>query len=154
MIVKAGRDAWRLLLDLFLEGEPHDRMHEVACEVGLSPGLLKALVDLPGRGTRMSDLAGHWGCDASYVTSVADALEARGFVERAPHPTDRRAKSLVVTPEGTATLEHVFSLLYEPPRAFGELSAAEQRQLRDLVRKLIEADQKVLPAEVAEVRSS
>ena len=38
--------------------------------------------------------------DASYVTTIADQLEERGLIERQPHPTDRRVKSLALTPEG------------------------------------------------------
>ena len=48
----------------------------------------------------MSALAERLGIDASYVTTIADQLEERGLIERRPHPTDRRIKSLALTPEG------------------------------------------------------
>ncbi len=48
----------------------------------------------------MKSLSGLWRCDASYVTSLVDALEVRGIVERRAHPTDRRGKTVVLTAEG------------------------------------------------------
>jgi DNA-binding MarR family transcriptional regulator len=128
---------------LFMEGEAHDRVHRICTELELSPPLLKAFVHLgtlDDAGLRMSDLAEHWGCDASYVTTLADGLQERGLAERRPHPTDRRVKTIVLTAEGRATRERALELLSEPPSAFTALNAAEQRQLRDLLRKLVAAD--------------
>ena len=88
----------------------------------------------------MGDLAEHWGCDASWVTNLADGLQERGLAERRPHPTDRRVKTIVLTEEGRARRERALELLAEPPSAFAALSAAEQRQLRDLLKKLTAAD--------------
>ena len=127
---------------LFMDGEAHDRVHRICAELGLSPPLLKAFVHLatPGDGVRMGDLAEHWGCDASYVTTLADGLEERGLVVRRPHPTDRRVKTIVLTAEGRARRDRALELLSEPPSAFGSLSATELRQLRDLLGKLVAAD--------------
>src|SRR5262249_16493298 len=100
------------MLEMFVEGEARDRLHDTAPEVGLAPGVLKALVFLqPGVGTRLGDLADRWACDASYVTTVADALQERGLAKRVPHPTDRRVKTLVLTAKGTRTRERAFRLL-------------------------------------------
>lgn len=132
------------MYSLFVEGEAHDRVHRICAELGLSPPLLKAFVHLgtldSDGGLRMSDLAESWGCDASYVTNLADGLQERGLAERRPHPTDRRIKTIVLTPAGRAQRERALELLSEPPSAFGALSAGEQRQLRDLLRKLVAAD--------------
>jgi len=140
----AGRDAWRTMLDLVLDGEAHDRIPTVAAAVGLSPGLLKTLFHLaPGDGVRMGDLADHWGCDASYVTTLADGLQARGLVRRRPHPHDRRVKTIALTAKGAALKTRVLDALYEPPRALEALSAAEQRRLHDLLRKVAAADEEL-----------
>src|ERR1051325_7963607 len=132
------------MYSLFVEGEAHDRVHRICAELGLSPPLLKAFVHLgtldSDGGLRMSDLAESWGCDASYVTNLADGLQERGLAERRPHPTDRRIKTIVLTPEGRAKRERALELLSEPPSAFSALSSAEQRQLRDLLAKLVAAD--------------
>jgi DNA-binding MarR family transcriptional regulator len=141
MSESAGREAWRTMMDLLFSGQAHVRMHEACSAVSVSPGLLKTLVKLtPGHGVPMRDLADHWGFDASYVTSLADALEERGLVERQPHPTDRRIKMLVLTDKGVAVRERARELLGEPPPSFGALTAAEQRQLRDLLHKVAGAD--------------
>ena len=130
--------------ELFTEGEAHDRVGRICTELELSAPLLKAFVHLgtlaDDGGFRMSDLAESWGCDASYVTALADGLEERGLVERRPHPTDRRVKTIVLTPAGRTKRARAMELLAEPPAAFGALTAAEQRQLRDLLRKLVAAD--------------
>lgn len=129
---------------LFMEGEAHDRVHRICAELELSPPLLKAFVHLgtvdDHGGLRMSELAESWGCDASYVTALADGLQERGLAERRPHPTDRRVRTIVLTPEGRAKRERALELLSEPPSAFTALSGAEQRQLRDLLAKLVAAD--------------
>jgi DNA-binding MarR family transcriptional regulator len=143
MSTQAARDAWASMHALFMEGEAHDRVHRICGELGLSPPLLKAFVHLGTLGDdggRMGDLAEYWRCDASYVTTLADGLQERGLVERRPHPTDRRVKTIVLTPEGRARRERALELLSEPPSAFASLSAAEQRQLRDLLAKLVAAD--------------
>jgi hypothetical protein len=46
----------------------------------------------------------------------------------------------VLTPEGRVRRERALELLSQPPSAFDALTAAEQRQLRDLLRKLTAAD--------------
>src|SRR5918994_7968483 len=38
------------------------------------------------------------------VTGLVDALEAGGFVERRPHPSDRRATLVTLTERGTETM--------------------------------------------------
>jgi DNA-binding MarR family transcriptional regulator len=138
---------------IFMEGEAHDRVHRICAELGLSPPLLKAFVHLgtyaEGEGLRMSDLAEHWGCDASYVTTLADGLEDRGLTERRLHPTDRRVRTIVLTTEGRAQRERALELLSEPPSAFESLTATEQRQLRDLLRKLAAADPELAKVELA-----
>jgi DNA-binding MarR family transcriptional regulator len=129
---------------LFMEGEAHDRVHRICTELGLSPPLLKAFMHLGAiegdAALRMSELAESWGFDASYVTTLVDGLQERGLAERQPHPTDRRVRTIVLTAEGRATRERALQLLSEPPTAFASLSATEQRQLRDLLRKLVAAD--------------
>jgi DNA-binding MarR family transcriptional regulator len=140
MITGAGREAWRTIFELLLEGQAHGRMGEACSVVGVSPGILKTMFHLePGRGVPMRDLAGFWGCDASYVTSLADALEERGLAERRPHPSDRRIKMIALTRKGVAARERAFEVLYEPPGSFEALTGAEQRQLRDLLRKVADA---------------
>jgi DNA-binding MarR family transcriptional regulator len=136
----AGKEAWRLLHEIFFAGGVRDRLNEASASIGVSPGLMKALFFLnPDESVRMGDIAEHLSCDASYVTNLADMLEERGFAQRRPHPTDRRVKTLVLTPAGIAVKQQLFDIIYEPPAELDELSVTEQRELRDLLRKVAEA---------------
>jgi DNA-binding MarR family transcriptional regulator len=47
-------------------------------------------------------LAEHAGTDPMMTSQVLRTLEQKGLVERHPHPTDGRAKLLIVTAEGAA----------------------------------------------------
>ncbi|MBV8735083.1 MAG: MarR family transcriptional regulator, partial [Solirubrobacterales bacterium] len=44
------------------------------------------------------------GIDPSTMVATIDDLEARGLVERRPHPSDRRAHALHLTEEGREVL--------------------------------------------------
>ena len=76
----------------------------------------------------MSALADRLGIDASYVTTIADQLEERGLIERQPHPTDRRIKSLALTPEGRRLRERLADELWVEVPVLDALTAAERRE--------------------------
>jgi DNA-binding MarR family transcriptional regulator len=84
----------------------------IASEFDIAPHDLLAMFKLDGV-MSMKELSQHMGCDASFITSVADTLERRGFARRAPSQRDRRVKNLVLTEEGIAAKE----------RLMGELAA-------------------------------
>jgi DNA-binding MarR family transcriptional regulator len=84
----------------------------------------------------MGILAEGWKCDASWVTGIVDGLEARGYAERQPHPTDRRVKVVAITPLGEKAKARALDCLYEPPSSLWVLTVAEQRTLRDLLAKV------------------
>jgi DNA-binding MarR family transcriptional regulator len=150
---KAGRSAWRLILGLLFDGQAHGRMAAACRSIGISPGSMKTLLRLePGQGVPMRDLADYWGCDASYVTTLADSLEERGLIERRPHPTDRRVKMIALTQEGIAARRLAFEVLHEPPSSFNALTAAEQRQLRELLTKVADAEAELARGRLAAAR--
>jgi DNA-binding MarR family transcriptional regulator len=137
----AGRDAWKIIQELLMDGEAHDRVHGVCSAFGLTPGLAKALVHLSAdHGIAMRELAEQWGCDASYVTALVDGLEERGMAQRRPSLVDRRVKAVVLTGAGARAKAGVLDRMWEPPRAFEVLTSAEQHQLRDLLAKVAAAD--------------
>jgi DNA-binding MarR family transcriptional regulator len=78
----------------------------IAGEFEIAPHDLLAMFKLDDV-MSMKELAQHMGCDASFVTSVADTLERRGFARRAPSQRDRRVKNLVLTEEGIAAKERL-----------------------------------------------
>ena len=77
----------------------HDLGQSIATDFGLTVSDTKALfmLDVP---MTMKDLGLRMGCDPSFVTSIADALEKHGLARREPSQRDRRSKNLVLTPEG------------------------------------------------------
>jgi DNA-binding MarR family transcriptional regulator len=138
---KAGQEAWRMIADLLFSGQVAGKLHDACASVGVAPGAFKLLSKMePGVGVPMRDFADRFGFDASYVTSLADALEEKGWVRREAHPTDRRVKMLTMTSAGEAAKQQAYRVLYEPPASLDALSASEQRELRDLLRKIIDAD--------------
>jgi DNA-binding MarR family transcriptional regulator len=59
-----------------------------------------------------------------------DKLEHLGFVERRPHPSDRRSKVVSLTPAGRDAAALADSILDEPPSALRALGVG---QLTDLI---------------------
>lgn len=132
-------EAWSLFLGI-LFGERPPRVPSVAAEFDVSPMGLKMLQTLePGVELAMSAVAERLYCDASNVTGMVDRLEARGLLERRDDPRDRRVKLIALTAEGGDLRERMLERLYEPPEAVARLSRADQRALRDLLRRALEA---------------
>jgi DNA-binding MarR family transcriptional regulator len=132
--VSPAREAWALMFELFVQQKP--RHIAIAAEFDLSPMQAYALRLLePGTPLAMSDLADALHCDASNVTGIVDRLEARGLIARRGADHDRRVKMLVVTERGAALRERLNARLSEPPPAIAALSVADQRALRDILRR-------------------
>jgi len=79
-------------------------------------------------------LAERMSCEPSNVTFVLDKLEQHGLVERRPHPTDRRARQLVLTAAGKRRRATVVKRLSEDSPV-DALTAAQQETLRDLLQR-------------------
>jgi len=75
------------------------------------------------------------GYDPSNITALADALEAKGLVERRLDPTDRRVKTLARTAEGERLERALDESLSQPPESLNRLSPDEQEQLLHLLSK-------------------
>src|SRR6202049_4170213 len=74
---------------------------ELAADYGLSAIQAKVLLVLePNGAVTMRTLAGQLQYDASNLTGVVDRLEEMGAVRRQSHPSDRRAKGVVLTAGG------------------------------------------------------
>lgn len=132
----AAQEAWSLMGQLFWEMRP--RMLRVAAEFGLSPPQLVALKTLdPEEPVPMSALAQALHCDNSNVTGLVDGLAAQGLVERREAEHDRRVRMLVVTERGTQVRERLAEVIQELPAELAALSAADQRALRDLLRRAL-----------------
>jgi len=134
--VAPASEAWSLLIEL-LQSQ-RQRWLEAASDVGLRPGqahLLRLLDDADP--VPMRRLACAMRCDPSNITGLADRLEERGLVERRAEPGDRRVKALALTAEGTRVRDELAERLKDPPEEIASLSAADQRALRDALRKAL-----------------
>ncbi len=104
----------------------------VADELGLTASQVIALRELSEPITAR-ELAARMFCEPSNATFVLDRLEQLDLIRREPHPTDRRAKQIVLTEAGrqrrTAAVELLGS--HSPLAA---LSPQDQKTLRDLLR--------------------
>ena len=108
-------------------------------EHGLTFPLAHALRVLdPDRPRPMRELADELFCDASNVTSLADRLEGKGLAARQPDPGDRRVKALALTAEGERMRERVLEIMSEPPPPIAALPVADQRALRDVLRRAVQ----------------
>jgi DNA-binding MarR family transcriptional regulator len=132
----------------------------IATEFGIAPHDLLAMFKLDGV-LSMKELAQHMGCDASFITTVADTLERRGFVRREPSQRDRRVKNLVLTEEGIAAKERLMRELASKMPWNHALDDEERRCFLSLLKKALGdkrsgadgACQAVLPTGVTTVRS-
>jgi DNA-binding MarR family transcriptional regulator len=78
------------------------------------------------------------GIDPSTMVALIDELERAGLAKRRPHPRDRRAREVVITPKGKRTLEKGRALAAEVEDAVLQgLASEERRQLLGLLRKAL-----------------
>jgi MarR family transcriptional regulator, organic hydroperoxide resistance regulator len=129
-------EAWALLHQLMMS--ERRRFIGLAAALDLHPAQTALLARMePEVPVPMSELAITLHCDNSNVTGIVDRLEARGLVERRPHEHDRRVKHVVLTPQGEAVQQRVRAGMSEAPSAFKRLPAADQRVLRDILRRAL-----------------
>jgi DNA-binding MarR family transcriptional regulator len=106
---------------------------------GISEGrlrLLGILLDRPDAATH-SELAEESGVTKGTITGLVDGLEREGYVQRQPDAQDRRVSRIALTPAGEAYLDKILpGHLSRLSRVMSGLSAAEQRLLVTLLRKL------------------
>src|SRR5687768_11935633 len=77
----------------------HTRTSAALQSVGLTPALFAVLNYLRGRdGAIQQQIGSAMGIDPSTMVSLVDQLERAGLADRRPHPHDRRAREVLVTP--------------------------------------------------------
>jgi len=96
LVATAGRQ-WRRAVDLRLQ------------PFGLTEATWLPLLHLARAPDpmRQKDLAASLSLDRSSVVRLLDGLQASGLIERRAEASDRRAKTLVLTPLGRSTVEQV-----------------------------------------------
>jgi DNA-binding MarR family transcriptional regulator len=86
----------------------------------------------------MRELAERLYLDPSNLTALVDRLEDLGLVERQADAGDRRIKRLVITPKGVQLSEQIIDAVFAEGTVFDKLDADEQRQLLDLLGRIVE----------------
>ena len=79
----------------------HRQTEAIFADVGVTADqfvLLSVLAD--GEHLTQQELAGRMVSDANTLRAMLLLLEKKGLVRRDPHPTDRRARLVCLTPEG------------------------------------------------------
>jgi DNA-binding MarR family transcriptional regulator len=130
--VQLDRDICKLVHGLAQRLDGYVR--RVAEELGITASQVIALRELSEPITAR-ELAGRMYCEPSNATFVLDRLEQQNLIERRPHPTDRRAKQIVLTPAGSRYRADVLDRL-RIRSPMGPLTPAQQESLRDLLHAL------------------
>jgi DNA-binding MarR family transcriptional regulator len=126
-------DLAKLVHDLDMQNNA--RMRERIAKLGITTAQAAALREMTGPMT-MTELAALMSCEPSNATFVVDKLEHQQLIERRPHPTDRRAKQLTLTPEGAELRERLLKVTTEQPLFVG-LTKNERGALQDLLQRAI-----------------
>ena len=107
---------------------------DLAAQHKLTAVQAKVLLLLPPDGAMtMRAIAGQLQYDASNLTGVVDRLEEAGAVRRQPHPSDRRAKGVVLTAEGQRLRRAFWDRLTSNTGPLGRLNDRELVSLRRLL---------------------
>ena len=115
----------------------HTQVAEALQSVGLTPALFGVLNVLAAReGAIQQELGSVMGIDPSTMVSLIDELERAGLAKRRPHPEDRRARQVSITPKGRRLLQRARRLALESEdEVLRGLTAAERRDLLRLLRR-------------------
>lgn len=107
--------------------------------IGITTALFSVLNYLLARDAAIQQEIGMAiGIDPSTMVTLIDDLERAGLAKRRPHPQDRRAREVVITPKGRRTVERGRALAREVEDAVLQgLAPEERRQLMRLLRKAL-----------------
>ena len=84
------------------------RLRPTKAGAGYTPAEISVLETVAKRGPlRVSDVAEAEGMNPTMLSRVAQKLEGPGLIRRHPHPVDKRAALLEVTPAGRRLFERI-----------------------------------------------
>jgi DNA-binding MarR family transcriptional regulator len=134
-------ETWRAL-HLLLARLPTALGSQLQCDSDLSLVeyyVLAGLSDQPDHTIRLSELAVLANSELSRLSHLVTRLEKRGFVRRAPDPTDGRFTTATLTGRGRAHLVNAAPGHVEQVRRliFDVLGRDEQHALRDAARAIV-----------------
>lgn len=113
---------------------------ERLAQLGLTPRTWGVMNVLDAEGPATQHTIGRLtGTDPSSMVATIDELEKHGWVQRRPHPTDRRAYELHITDTGHETLRRGRKLAAQAQAdLLSPLSESEREQLHDMLRRIVE----------------
>jgi DNA-binding MarR family transcriptional regulator len=117
----------------------HTRIAQALESIGLTPPLFGLLNFLGAReGAIQQEIGAAMGIDPSTMVSLIDELESAGLAKRRPHPTDRRAREVAITPKGRRLLERGRRMAIQvEDEVLRGLTGAERRELLRLLRRAL-----------------
>src|SRR3954462_5552714 len=115
----------------------HTRIAAALESIGLTPALFGVLNVLGARdGAIQQEIAFSMGIDPSTMVSLIDELESAGLAKRRPHPIDRRAREVTITPKGRRLLDRARRMATQVEgEVLRGLTDAEHRELLMLLRR-------------------
>ena len=125
-------EAWQLMRQFVEANATRDELRD-RLRLGTGSGRIKVLFLLRHQPMTLAHLAEAHGVDRPYATIIVDKLEQLGYVERRPHPTDRRSKMVSLTPAGHDAAALASSTLSEPPAALRSLDTGQLAELIGLL---------------------
>jgi DNA-binding MarR family transcriptional regulator len=114
---------------------------EVSARHGLPAAQARLLCVLAAQPRGMAELSGILGVEKAALTGLVDRIERRGLAERKAVPGDRRALRVTLTAAGERAAIAVHNeVSIEVSRLAGDLSAAERKQLRGTLSRIIKTN--------------
>jgi DNA-binding MarR family transcriptional regulator len=124
---------WTALHD-FVTGQ--DRRRALQAALGLGPGKVEVLTKLAEGPMTLREIARFAEVDPPAATVGVDMLEARGLVQRTPHPDDNRRKLVHLTDVGREAAQRGQAILNEPPPALANLGPDDLARLDEILTRL------------------
>jgi len=127
---------WLLLRSSMLAKQ---RLAKVSEEHNLAPMQAITLCLLePSEAVPMSMISDLLSCDASNVTGIVERLSVGGYIERRELSSDRRVKTITLTPEGVLLREKILPTVAEHDApSLKNLTAEEAATLKALLIKTL-----------------
>jgi DNA-binding MarR family transcriptional regulator len=131
-----AREQWQMLVSLVWETRGEWR-RKVSDASGLPFSRVRLLYRLFDAPMTLKQLADMTGSDAPATTVAVNDLEDRRLVERHPHPDNRRAKLVLLTPAGRQLVELLNrTVLDDAPPAIEQLSKTDLAHLRRILERI------------------
>ena len=117
----------------------HTRTAEALESIGLTTATFGVLNVIGARkGAIQQEIGSAMGIDPSTMVSLIDDLESAGLAKRQPHPSDRRAREVVITSKGRRLLERGRGMASQVEHeVLRGLTRSERRELLTLLRRAL-----------------